>query len=242
MNGAGASARGALDGLRSAHPLGRALPAVYADDDLAQRFVTGLDAMLAPVFTVLDCLEAYFDPALAPADFVDWLADWVGAELGGGEPVEVRRHAVATATALHRRRGTRQGLAEAVRLCFGVAPSITESGGAAWSPRPLGPFPGVPRAALHVTVRLPDPAPGDRHRLAAVVAAARPAHLPFTTEVLAAGPPRPEAPVGGPSAAVVGPPPARASPPVPPSASVPPSPSVPPGASAPPAPSVPEGN
>ncbi|MFD5677533.1 phage tail protein, partial [Streptomyces sp. NPDC127040] len=193
MSGDGASARGALDGLRSAHPLGPALPAVYADDDLAQRFVTGLDAMLAPVFTVLDCLEAYFDPALAPADFVDWLADWVGAELGGGEPVEVRRHAVATATALHRRRGTRQGLAEAVRLCFGVAPGITESGGAAWSPGPLGPFPGVPRAALHVTVRLPDPAPGDRHPLGAGVAGGPPGAPPGTPRGGGGGPP----PAGG---------------------------------------------
>ncbi|MGW0363046.1 phage tail protein [Streptomyces sp. NPDC002990] len=188
MSGGGPSARGALDGLPSPHPLGLALPAVYADDDLAQRFVTGLDSMLAPVFNVLDCLEAYFDPALAPADFVDWLADWVGAELGGDEPVEVRRHAVATATALHRRRGTRHGLAEAVRLCFGVLPEITESGGAAWSAKPLGPFPGAPRPALHVAVRLRAPRPGDRHRLHAVVAAARPAHLPFTAEVLAAVP------------------------------------------------------
>ncbi|MEU3061551.1 phage tail protein [Streptomyces subrutilus] len=184
----GPGARGAVAGLASPHPLGPALPAVYADDDLTQRFVTGLDAMLAPVFNVLDCLEAYFDPALAPADFVDWLADWVGAELDGREPLEVRRRAVATAAALHRRRGTRHGLAEAVRLCFGVLPEITESGGAAWSAKPLGPFPGAPRAALHVSVRLRAPGPADAHRLHAVVAAARPAHLPFTAEVLTGAP------------------------------------------------------
>ncbi|MER7466667.1 phage tail protein [Streptomyces sp. NPDC097981] len=184
MSGAGPGARGALDGLRSPYPLGEALPAVYADDELAQRFVTGLDAMLAPVFNVLDCLEAYFDPALAPADFVDWLADWVGAELSGTEPLAVRRHAVATAAALHRLRGTRRGLAEAVRLSFGVQPEIAESGGACWAAKPLGPFPGSPRAALHVRVRLRHPAPGAAHLLHAVVAAARPAHLPFTAEVL----------------------------------------------------------
>ncbi|MFJ7260761.1 phage tail protein [Streptomyces globosus] len=193
------SARGAVEGLASPRPLGEALPAVYADDDLAQRFVTGLDAMLAPVFNALDCLEAYFDPALAPADFVDWLADWVGAELGGTEPLEARRAAVAAAASLHRLRGTRRGLAEAVRQCFGVWPRITESGGAAWSAKPLGPFPGSPRAALHVRLALPEPGPADVHRLHAVVAAARPAHLPFTVEVAA-----PDAPgAAGPTAPAV---------------------------------------
>ncbi|MEU5433684.1 phage tail protein [Streptomyces sp. NPDC020719] len=177
------SSRGGVDGLGSALPLGDQLPAVYADDDFAQRFVAGLDTVLAPLFTVLDCLEAYFTPALAPEDFVDWLTGWVGTELDGTEPLPVRRHAVATAVSLHRVRGTARGLAEAVELAFGVRPELTESGGAAWSARPLGPFPGKPRAALHVTLRVADPAAVDPYRLHAVVAASRPAHLPFTVEV-----------------------------------------------------------
>lgn len=175
--------RGTHPELASAHPLGDQLPAVYADDDFAQRFVEGLDIVLAPIFNVLDCLESYFTPALAPDDFVDWLTTWVGTELDGTESSATRRHAVATAVALHRVRGTRRGLAEAVHLAFGAYPEITESGGAAWSARPLGPFPGSPRPVLRVTLRVPDPAATDPHRLHAVVAAARPAHLPFTAEV-----------------------------------------------------------
>ncbi|MBO0515756.1 phage tail protein, partial [Streptomyces beijiangensis] len=73
----GTSQRGTVPGLLSAHPLGEQLPAVYADDDFAMRFVAGLDTVLAPLFTVLDCLEAYFTPALAPEDFLDWLTEWV---------------------------------------------------------------------------------------------------------------------------------------------------------------------
>ncbi|KOU51838.1 MULTISPECIES: phage tail protein [unclassified Streptomyces] len=179
------SARGSVEGLGSSHPLGGELPAVYADDDFAQRFVEGLDVVLAPLFNVLDCLEAYFDPALAPEDFVDWLTGWVGTELDGTEPLEIRRHAVATAVSLHRVRGTAQGLSRAVQLAFGVRPEITESGGATWSARPLGPFPGTPRSSLRVTLRVSDPSSVDPHRLQAVVAAARPAHLPFTAEVSA---------------------------------------------------------
>lgn len=180
------SARGTVPGLATPSPLGAALPAVFAEDEFGQRFVAGLDVVLAPLFNVLDSLEAYFSPALAPADFVDYLATWVGAELEGTEPLPLRRQAVASAVALHRVRGTRRGLAAAVGLAFGVNPEITESGGASWSARPLGPFPGTPEAGVRVVLRVADPARVDPHRLHAVVAAARPAHLPFTVAVTAA--------------------------------------------------------
>ncbi|NED82085.1 phage tail protein, partial [Streptomyces sp. SID11233] len=79
----------------------------FADDDLAQRFVGGLDEVLAPILNVLDCLPAYFDPALAPVDFTRWLAEWVGAETDGDAPEDAEaearlRHAVAAAARLHR--------------------------------------------------------------------------------------------------------------------------------------------
>ncbi|MFF4243645.1 phage tail protein [Streptomyces sp. NPDC001822] len=197
------------------------LPAVFADDDLAQRFVAGIDEVLAPLHNVLDCLDAYFTPSLAPADFTRWLGSWVGAETdepetygpdtaegagaamgqdasraaltarSAGDPQDTEataalRAAVTAAVRLHRVRGTRRGLAEAVRLAFGVEPEITESGAAAWDARPLGPVPGERRPHLHVTVRLPDPGPSAVHRLERLVAAARPAHMPYTVHVTAA--------------------------------------------------------
>jgi phage tail-like protein len=162
-----------------------ALPAVYADDDLTQRFVAGLDEVLAPFLNVLDCLEAYFGPALAPLDFVQWLGTWVGTETDGTEPEARLRAAVGAAAYLHRIRGTRRGLSEAVRLAFGVVPEVSESGGAAWSARPSGRMPGEPRPRLHVHLRLVDPSPADEHRLDALVAAARPAHMPYTVQVTA---------------------------------------------------------
>jgi phage tail-like protein len=179
--------RGAVDGLPSPHPLGPALPAVFAEDDLAQRFVAGLDDLLAPLLSVLDCLEAYFSPELAPIDFVGWLAGWVGAELHGEESERQARGAVAVATALHRLRGTRRGLAQAVQMATGVRPEIVESGGAAWSERPLGVFPGEPEPRLEVFLRVPDPQAVDVRRLDALVAAARPAHVPYVVHVLERG-------------------------------------------------------
>ncbi|MEV7090539.1 phage tail protein [Streptomyces sp. NPDC093085] len=175
------------------------LPSVFADDDLAQRFVAGLDEVLAPFHNVLDCLDLYFTPSLAPADFTRWLGSWVGADTEnydaaytsasvrpGPEVTADLRAAVAAAVRLHRVRGTRRGLVDAVRLAFGVEPEITESGAATWDARPLGPFPGEKRPALHVTVRLPQPSPADTHRLERLVEAARPAHMPYTVQVTAA--------------------------------------------------------
>ncbi|WP_251095751.1 phage tail protein [Streptomyces sp. Caat 7-52] len=177
--------RGSIDGLGSSAPIGMMLPAVFADDDLAQRFVAGLDDVLAPVHGVLDCLDTYFRPSLAPLDFAQWLGDWVGAETEGVESKPLVRAAVAAAAHLHRIRGTRRGLVEAVRLAFGVRPEVTESGGASWDARPLGAFPGMARPALHVHLRLTDPTPADRHRLDSLVAAVRPAHMPYTVRVTA---------------------------------------------------------
>ncbi|MFM9595912.1 phage tail protein [Streptomyces scabiei] len=178
--------RGSIDGLGSSHPIGAMLPAVFADDDLAQRFVGGLDDVIAPILSVLDCLDSYFTPSLAPVDFTQWLAGWVGAETDGTEPEDRLRAAVAAAAYLHRVRGTRRGLSEAVRLVFGVVPEITESGAASWDARPLGPVPGEARPRLHVTLRLPAPTSADEHRLDSLVAAARPAHMPYTVQVTAA--------------------------------------------------------
>lgn len=168
-------------------PIGTLLPAVFADDDLALRFVGGLDDVFAPILSVLDCLDTYFRPSLTPLDFTRWLGTWVGAETDGTEPEARLRAAVATAAYLHRIRGTRRGLAETVRLAFGTEPEITESGAVDFSARPLGPVPGEPRPRLHVHLRLPRPTPADEVRLDALVAAARPAHMPYTVQVTAAG-------------------------------------------------------
>ena len=68
------STRGLVAGLDAAHPLGWLLPAMYQEDEFAQRFTGALDTVLAPLVTALDNLDAYVDPALAPPDFLEWLA------------------------------------------------------------------------------------------------------------------------------------------------------------------------
>ncbi|OIV36365.1 hypothetical protein BIV57_16705 [Mangrovactinospora gilvigrisea] len=186
--GDGASTRGRVDGLPSPHPLGPRLPAVFAEDSMAQRWVAGLDDLLAPLLVDLDNFDAYLRTALAPEDFLRWLGSWVGAETGPDAAGTRLRAAVAAAGRLHRLRGTAEGLAEAVRLAFGVRPEIEESGGATWSARPLGEFPGSSAPGVLVRLRVPDPSAVDVRLLEELVAAARPAHVPYRVEVVGAGP------------------------------------------------------
>ncbi|MER6615399.1 phage tail protein [Streptomyces xantholiticus] len=162
-----------VPGLPTRHPLGAQLPGVYADDDLVQRLTDALDEVVAPVLGVLDSLPAYFDPRLAPDDFLALLAAWVGAE---GE--------VRGAVPGHASRGTVKGLGEQIRRVFGVTPEIEESGGTVASATALTPLPGTPQPHLTVRLRVPDAEAVDEAALSALVARNRPVHLPFTVEVI----------------------------------------------------------
>ncbi|MFC8507741.1 phage tail protein [Streptomyces sp. NPDC057411] len=184
--------RAAVPGLPSRHPIGEQLPALYADDDFAQRFTAGLDTVLAPVFATLDNLPSYFDPRLAPPDFLAWLASWVGGVDDPRWPVELRREAVARAVELHRRRGTRRGLVEALRLVLGVSAEVRGDGGATWSSTPGAELPPPPADEVLVRVWPWREATVDAERVRALVRALCPVHTVCRVEVLPGPPAGPE--------------------------------------------------
>ena len=179
--------RGMVPELASPHPVGMRLPALYLDDDFAQRYTSAFDDVLAPVFATLDSLASYLDPRLAPEDFVDWLAGWVALSLDENWSLERRRELVARAVDLHRWRGTARGLAEHLELVTGGEVEIRDSGGCAWSATSGGPLPGDDSGVLHVLVQVPDPGEVDPARLEALIAEVKPAHLTHTVEIVASG-------------------------------------------------------
>jgi phage tail-like protein len=158
---------------------------VYFEDNFAQRLTAGLDEVIAPVFATLTNLSAYVDPKVAPVDFVEWLAGWVGLALDQTWPADRQRALIHQAADLYRLRGTAKGIAAHVALYLQIEPEIEETGGAAWSPVPNGPIPGDAVPSLKVRVRVADPASVNVQRLDAVVRTAKPAHVPHEIEVVA---------------------------------------------------------
>jgi phage tail-like protein len=178
--------RGLLPGLASPHPLHPSLPALYQDDAFAARFLGAFDDILAPIFATLDNFDTYLDPRLAPADFVDWLATWVGIGLDETWDDARRREVVARAVELYRMRGTASGLAAQIEIQTGGRVEITENGGTAWSADAGSELPGSPEPLVVVRVSVADPKTVDATRIDALVAAAKPAHVPHRVEVVKA--------------------------------------------------------
>lgn len=175
--------RGHVEGLESAHPIGAMLPGIYQGDDFAQRFTAGLDDVIAPVFSTLDNLAAYFDPYTAPDDFVEFLSLWVGIEFEASWSMQRRRDVIAHAVDLHRRRGTVRGIREAVALVTNAAVEVRENGGSAWAQAPGADLPGDPTPRLVVRIAAEDLPDLERRRIDALVSAVKPAHVPHTIEL-----------------------------------------------------------
>jgi phage tail-like protein len=177
----------------------RGLPGMYQEDPFARDLTAAFDEILAPVVSSLDNLPAYLDPALAPEDFLEWLAGWVAALVDESWPLEQRRRFVAQAASLHRRRGTLGGLREHLRIFTDGEVQVEESGSAAWSPTPGTTPPPARPPHVHVRVIVDQGAAVDPVKLDALVAAAKPAHLSHSVEVVPvrpAGSP-PSDPAGG---------------------------------------------
>ncbi|BCW71125.1 phage tail protein I [Arthrobacter sp. NicSoilB8] len=178
--------RGMVEGLPSAVPLAAGLPAVLQEDAFLQRFLLAFDDALAPVFTTLDGLDSYLNPSLAPEDFLNWLADWVGVRLDESWSTARRRDVVAHAAAIHRRRGTVAGVADAVRLAVGgvVGVEVEDNGGTTWSSTPGAALPGRSAAMLHIRVYAAAREDVNIRRLEGIVNAVKPAHVPHTLEIV----------------------------------------------------------
>jgi hypothetical protein len=125
---------------------------------------------------------------VTPADFLAWLASWVGAADDPRWPVELRREAVVRAVELHRWRGTRRGLVEALHLALGVHAEVTGDGGATWSSSAGAGLPPDPGAEVLVRVWPAREARVDVVRVREIVRAMCPVHTAFRVEVLP-GPP-----------------------------------------------------
>lgn len=181
--------RGMIAGLENPHPMRLSMPALYQEDDFTNRFVSAFDEVLATILQTVDSVDAYFDPTLAPMDFVAWLAQWVGLELDENWSDEQQRRLVGRAVELASWRGTARGLVDLLRIYAGLpeeAIEIEDNGGVSHSQTPNASFPGEATPRLVVRIRSADEGDVDVTRVERLVAMAKPAHLPHQVEVLEA--------------------------------------------------------
>ena len=67
------------------------LPGIYQDDELMGRFLMLFESFLSPIEMQIDKNADYYDPRLAPAEFLPWLASWTGIVLDSQLPEKTRR-------------------------------------------------------------------------------------------------------------------------------------------------------
>lgn len=108
------------------------LPAIYRRSDAVGR---NLVRELCFVFEhMFDSVERnlidgwrFYDPHVAPADFLDWLARWTAFTLDLDWPETEKRALIKRAVDLYRIRGTRRGLTLFLKLFTGHEPDIEEN-------------------------------------------------------------------------------------------------------------------
>lgn len=123
-----AGQRGYVKDLGTPFPLIQAVPPMLAQDPFIQRMMPALDEVLAPIISTLDCLDSYFDPQIAPEDFLRYLSTWVTSHSGNELSIAGLRHEIATAVAMSQWRGTPSSL-QSRFFHFDLGSIVVEEGG-----------------------------------------------------------------------------------------------------------------
>ena len=108
------------------------LPAIYRRSDAVGRnLVRDLCFLFEHMFDSIDGKLAegwrYYDPHVAPGEFLDWLAAWSAFTVDLDWPDAQKRALVKRAVDLYRIRGTKRGLSLFLKLFTGHEPEITEN-------------------------------------------------------------------------------------------------------------------
>ena len=151
----------------------------YHEDEFLGRFLLIFESILDPLERMIDQLDLYFDPRLAPEALMPWLASWVDLTLNEKWSVEQRRALIRAAPDLYRWRGTRRGLREYLRIYCGVEPAITDREEERRGER-------ASRLGAHVfrvVLDVPDPDLIDRELVHAIIDAEKPAHASYLLEI-----------------------------------------------------------
>ena len=125
-----------------------------------------VDSVRAPVLG----FDNYLDTAVAPPEFVRWMAQWVGLNLDASLAEERQRSALRAAGALLPWRGTKRGLQGLLTGLVGAEVEVLDRGGVFLEEN-------IPEYDPRVTVRLPHAVAISEHQLRMIIEAELPAGL-----------------------------------------------------------------
>jgi phage tail-like protein len=134
-----------------------------------------------------------FDPAQTPnREFLQWLAGWVALSLRADWTLDQQREFLARIVPLYRRRGTKQNLAELLKIYTGLEPVITEAEETIFQigvHSTVGEDTQINGSAPHyfrVNVTIPNPDPSTLQRqhqiVTALIEQEKPAHTAYDIE------------------------------------------------------------
>lgn len=106
------------------------LPAIYSNDAVSREFLVRFLSLFESFFSETESkianLPKLFDPYAVPKEFLAWLAGWLSLALDENWDEATQRKAIAEAFEMYGKRGTAEGLREALRLFAGVHAIIQE--------------------------------------------------------------------------------------------------------------------
>ena len=154
------------------------MPAVYGTSGFIGRLLLIFESILTPVDRQIGNLPYYFDPRMAPPDFLPWLAGWLGLVLDERWPEGQRRELIRSAVDLYDWRGTRRGVSEFLRLYTGYLPEIIEPGVGTKNVKADQAFRFI------VRIKTPEPDKVNRELVQTIIEMEKPAQAGYKLEVI----------------------------------------------------------
>lgn len=109
----------------------RYLPATYQENgpsrDFLERFLSLFETVFGDLEATIARIPEVFTPSLAPAAFLDWLAQWLDLGIEEDWAPAVKRRLIERAATLYERKGSPEGLADFIEVVLNQRPLILES-------------------------------------------------------------------------------------------------------------------
>ena len=104
----------------------RFLPEIYAGNNFLGRFMMLFESFWKPVEKQVSGSDVYYDPKMAPVEFLPWLASWTGVPFDENLPEERQRILLNSAFSIYQRFGTRQSMIDYLTIYTGGVVDVYE--------------------------------------------------------------------------------------------------------------------